>query len=408
MPFAATYWQNGSAGGTALSAANLNAREAALAAYTDALTGWGIDAWSEGVRTSTGDNSSALNTLIASAGARPIILRPGTYGFGSPIRPRNNTRIIAWDSPRWLDISLSTTVLRANTGFSGSALIHIADSVITGTGVPRAGLLSGISLDGNARTGSNIHGLMFEGDTPDWRISNLNIRNFSGSGLRMVAYQGRVPAELHADWIYSYGNTFHGFHLVDTWDDQFISCEAAGNFGSGWDMPASLGNTEFLLCGAEWNFGGHGFHLYGANDGPVFTCCTTDRNTHNGFLIASAPSNQMINMVGCKTRRDGRNGNAGGGNYAGLAIVGTSGSYAPPVNVVGLVQQTGRDDDGTGTVSPQIGVRTTYHGPVTISGSRLWGATTALSNAGTADVHVASGTLLTTGIAPSEVNTRQP
>lgn len=353
--------------------------------------------WSAGLQ-------AAVNAASANGGGA-IFVPPGTYGFSTPVELYRGVHLFGYDTPRWLSTSFSSTVLRANTGFTGTGLLRFTDKASTGGTYDPTGItVRNLSLDGNTQTGSGIHGIEITGSTRDNTISDVNIRDFSGSGLKMGSYSGRSPQEFRVRYVFSYGNAADGFNLAAGGDNQFLACEASTNGDYGWQITGGAGNSEFVNCSAEWNWK-HGLYIHTANDGPVFTNFVTDRNARDGVHIGSAASNQTISFVGLKTRRDGRNSGSGGGNYAGLRVQGTALSYAPPVQIIGLTQQVGRDDDGTGTYSPQIGVVATYHGSSYIQG-RVWGQATSMSDAGTADLTVGEGTYYVTGDPGSQTETR--
>lgn len=355
-----------------------------------------------------GDWGAPLQQLVDAAytaGGGMILVPPGTYAMTTGVLMREAVHIQGVEAPRWLAASASTTTFQAATGFAGDAMFTFADKDSTGHPVdPSGGSLRALNLDGNG-IGSGVAGVDLIGTCPDNALGYLNVRGFSGDGLRTADYSGDAPQLIHAEWVYCYGNAGHGFNIQSCADSQFVSCEAAANTGNGWDIPAGLGNSELLLCSAEWNRG-HGFYFYDTNDGPQLTLISTDSNYKHGVYFGSAPSNQVVQVNGLKTRRDGYNSGSGGGDYAGLAILGTSGSYAPPVQVNGLVQEVARDDDGvSGPYRPQIGVKVTYAGQVTING-RVWGQATAVSDAFTSDVDYGFGTVLTTGDPGSETDTK--
>lgn len=348
----------------------------------------------------------AMNDAEANGtGLITIPPRSTPYEFSKPIEMRRGVHILGVDTARWLESSHASTVLRAKTGFVGTGLVRFTDKASTGYANDCTGCsIRHLSLDGNGQTGSGIHGIEITGATRDNTISDVNVRDFSGSGVVMDWYSGRHPQEFRISYVFAYGNAADGFHLAAGSDNQFLSCEAAANEDYGWQITSGAGNSEFINCSAEWNWK-HGLYYHTANDGPVFVNFVTDRNAWDGVHIGSCPSNQAISFVGLKTRRDGRNSGAGGGNYAGLRIEGTALSYGPPVHITGLVQQVARDDDDTGTHSPQIGVVTSYHGASYIQG-RIWGQATSISNADNSTLNMGTGTTYVTGDPGSETETR--
>src|SRR5262245_17974967 len=112
----------------------------------------------------------------------------------------------------------------------------------------------------------------------------------------------------------------------------------------------------------------------GLNDDVLISGFSTDRNDQNGIYIVENNGNQPISIVGASLGRDGRNGGAGGGGFAGIRV-GIDGShFAAQVLMSDVTIRTGKDDDGSGTASPQYGIRhqNLYYGSAS---GQIWGVT---------------------------------
>jgi hypothetical protein len=93
----------------------------------------------------------------------------------------------------------------------------------------------------------------------------------------------------------------------------------------------------------------------------------------------------------------------GGGGYAGIFIQGTVSTSTCPVVINGLIESTGVDDNGSGPLSPQYGISSTYCRFLSVKGNP-WGVTSAWHDGGgNGQVRFDPTNLYTTGNPSSPV-----
>jgi hypothetical protein len=152
-----------------------------------------------------------------------------------------------------------------------------------------------------------------------------------------------------------------GIVIFKTSDVTLRDCLTENCAGHGFDIT-NLSNGMLLNCRAEHNGSaalGNGFNYNCTNSSTgsgtaMFIACSTDRNEGNGIEIASTNNSGVpVQLTGCRFRRDGANGNAGGGSLAGIYIH----NYPGAVCMDGTVVFPGVNDSGSGTNSPDIGLR---------------------------------------------------
>lgn len=270
------------------------------------------------------------------------------------------------------------------TPFTGTRVIQIVgDATVTGhpdiSGEQR---LVNLMLDGSQLTGTTIDGIYAVGNVQNVVLDNVCVRQMPNNGIITASRtDGKSPFSwrLHhvmVDNCHSNGIFFVGNTDLTLDDVQVIGCFAQGI------VLTNCTNTQVTNCRAEWS-GSHGFHITGAwgnwtgSGGMLMSNCSTDRNGGNGVLIdaTGATPIQIDNLL---TRRDGRNGGAGGGGFAGL----NCNAATVPI-VVGLVTcYPGIDDTGTGTNSPQYGARFTGCTFVAVAAGFLHAATAGWSDGG--------------------------
>ena len=127
----------------------------------------------------------------------------------------------------------------------------------------------------------------------------------------------------------------------------------------------------------------------------LFCGCTTDRNSHNGFLIdGSGGAAVPLTLSGCVLRRDGSDG---GNNRAGINVTGYfNGSTPATVAVTGCEVHPGSNDDGSGKYSPCNTIRATNNSRIRVTGGYYQSATTAWYKDSTSAI-VATGCDFATG-----------
>lgn len=265
--------------------------------------------------------------------------------------------------------------------------------------------LVNLMLDGSQLTGSSVDGVFAKGNVQNVVMENVCIRQMPNNGMVTAdRADGTFPYSwrLHhvmIDNCHANGILFTGNTDITLNDVQVIGCWAQGI------VLTNSTNAQLIACRTEWN-GSHGYHFTGnwgdwqGSGGMQMTGCSTDRNGQHGVLI-DATGNTPIMITGLMARRDGRNGGAGGGDYAGLAVIGAT----VPVTVDGVTCYPGVDDGGTSTNSPQYGVRLSGASSVTLDAAHLHANTAGLLDDGT-NTLVSLGPNIVTAVGATTVTTR--
>jgi hypothetical protein len=304
---------------------------ALLTKTNPAVTTYGADL------TGATDSTAALNAALA---AVPVVLPTwATPKITGPVNVPAGGLLMSGGFPQPIYTGPgSGAVLKVDASFSGS------NAVTVGNG----GFVGGIALDLSSAPAS-VAGIQ-GGSAANGTVKDVYIYKATGIGLDL----GNGAHGWHCDHVKVDGGSVQGVACGGHYDGQFYDVHVIGTAGHCWSIASEPPNTRFAHCRAEWaGTGKDGFHLAGAwNTGTgsgavVFDTCTTDRNDNHGFGISSTGTTPIV-LSNCSLRRDGRNGNSGGGNFGGLGLT----SCTSPVLARGLTTFTGVDDNGTGTNSP--------------------------------------------------------
>lgn len=266
-------------------------------------------------------------------------------------------------------------------GFTGTSVIQI---IADNDDISGEQHLTDLMIDGSLLGGSSIDGIYARGNVQNVVMDRVTVRQMPNNGI--------VTASRTSDGTYPYSWRLHhvmvdnchanGILFTGNTDLTLDDVQVIGCWGQGFVLT-NCTNTQLSECRAEWN-GSHGYHLTGnwgdwaGSGGMQVTGCQTDRNGQHGMLI-DATGNTPILVTGLQTRRDGRNGGAGGGNYAGLAVIGAT----VPVAIDGVTCYPGVDDEGASTNSPQYGARLSGSTTVLLDNAILHGNTAGLLDDGT-------------------------
>jgi hypothetical protein len=130
----------------------------------------------------------------------------------------------------------------------------------------------------------------------------------------------------------------------------------------------------------------------------------TDRNGWDGLRI-DASGNGAFLVTGFMSRRDGRNGGAGGGGYAGVAVK----NATAPVVLTGVTCYPGSDDGGGANASPDYGLSVSGSTSVQVGNSYLHATLGGLQNDGTnTTLVVGTGVQVASGPTTAPVRTLVP
>lgn len=359
------------------------------------------------------DDTAAINAaLLACPEGGEVFFPPGTYIISSPIIVRRNRGLRGTTAGLWPYDTGGPTRLKASAAFVGDALVRFKDEqeLYGSVGAAASGLYvgpndqSGMSLTRLTVDGFNvaggIDGIKGSGLARSVRLEDVTVRRCTGTSFHTVAYVRTDGLSYYPRGWRMIGCTSdsagaNGFALNLTNDTTLIDCLAVNSASHGFYVA---GPGELLMVGCRAPFNkGRGYYLTGTSYGNVLlSACTTDRNEQSGVYIDC--TRQPIVLSGLTLRRDGRNGNGGGGGYAGLYVSGAT----APIIADAISTETGQDDDGTGTMSPQYGLRVVNSTSVVVDSGVLWGNTAAiLDGGGNTNLRVAPAVVRGTGSSNS-------
>jgi hypothetical protein len=357
------------------------------------------------------DDTTAIQAAIDACDEGGIVYFPrGVYKTTATLDLTSGVTLLGSHSNLMLGPGMTVDdypcYIQPQTTFTGTAVIKIiGDDDGTHPDISGEQRILNLMFDGSLLTGSSIDGLYAEGNVQNVVMDNVCFRQMPNNGIVTASRtDGTYPYSwrLHhvmVDNCHGNGILFTGNTDVTLDDVQVIGCWAQGI------VLTNCTNGQLQSCRTEWN-GSHGYHITGAwgdwagSGGMQMTGCSTDRNGQHGVFV-DATGNTPILITGLMTRRDGRNGGTGGGNYAGLAVVGAT----VPVTVDGVTCYPGVDDGGSSTNSPQYGVRLSGSSTVTLDGAYLHANTAGLLDDGTSTM-VSLGPNIVTVAGATTVTTR--
>lgn len=338
----------------------------------------------------TTDDRAAIQATIDTAAALPggtVYFPPGTYLISDALTLKTGVTLQGSHGSAWpFRFPASSCVIKCSSSFAGECAISMLGKDITGsTGNEGAIRIFDLDLSGESLPAGSVSGIHAQGEVMDVALARMAIKQFTHNGIHTnVGTGSKAPHDWFMDSVVCYGNSSYGFSMSMT-DGYIRDCVASTNGLDGW-LLGPLGSLTMTGCQALFNTQ-HGFNVAGGTQvgnvtmlGPL-----TDRNGRDGIHLgtSSGSGSPPIVLTGAVLNRDGRNGNTGGGSYAGLRIDGC----ANPVIVNGITVNTGVDDDGSGTNSPQYGASLTgSNAYVQLSGGYLHGNTAGLNNDGTTTV----------------------
>ena len=340
-------------------------------------------------KTGTIDPTAAIQAAInACPPGGTVYLPAGVYATTSTLDLKNGVSLRSDRANMMVGPGMTGSeypcYIQPAAGFSGTSVIQIVgDDDGTHPDISGEQHITDLMLDGSQLGGSSIDGIYARGNVQNVVLDNVTIRQMPNNGIVTASrVDGTYPyswrlRHVMVDQCHANGLLLTGCTDVTLDDVQVIGC-----WGQGFILE-NCTNGQLLSCRAEWN-GSHGYHITGnwgdwdGSGGMQITGCQTDRNGQHGMLI-DATGNTPILVTGLQTRRDGRNGGAGGGNYAGLAVIGAT----VPVTIDGVTCYPGVDDGGASTNSPQYGARLSGSTTVMLDNAILHADTAGLLDDGT-------------------------
>lgn len=331
----------------------------------------------------TTDDYAGIQAAINACPAGGIVFfPPGQYRVTQTLVLPANITLLGTDGYRYEQFTGTPVYIKPYFGnFTGTALISVTES--DGWQLRNLAL---IGVGATAIGGGNIHGLLSTGFVKGAKIVDLEITNFTGDGIHTDTSSTGQPGGWEVSRLYSSNNNGYGWYSADPaskgisfTDSKIFQSECSVNATGGWRWDGCPTN-EFVGLWAAFNSGGDGFYLNGNGSNCQFTACQTDRNARNGWYykysetVTTRPAPHTLTLTGCIANRDGRNGNAGQGGYAGLRVEGTSsGNPAGLVTLNGFSTHVNLDDAGTGQLSPDYGIYATSASLILLSGGAIQG-----------------------------------
>lgn len=356
----------------------------------------------------TNDTAAIQEALDAAPDGGVVYLPEGAYRTSVPLvlPPTITLRGTRANMVDGLNLSDPPCYIQPLTGFTGPALIVLKDQASGGyADLPAEHRIHDLMLDGSTLDGTNpIDGISAQGNIQNVRLANVTIRRMSNNGIWTGGVTDAFPYSWRMHNVTVDSCRGSGIFVTRMANLTMVGCQVSGNWGRGMVLT-NIANSQMISCRAEWNIG-HGIHITGAwgngtgSGGMQMADCSTDRNGGDGVRV-DATGNGPVSVTGLTTRRDGRNGGSGGNNHAGLAIVGAT----MPVVASAVTCYPGVDDDGTGTNSPQYGIRVSGSTSVQLDGLYLHAAQEGLHDDGTS-TDVTLGTNITVASGPTTAPAR--
>ncbi|WP_151480617.1 right-handed parallel beta-helix repeat-containing protein [Streptomyces albicerus] len=331
------------------------------------------------------DDTAAIQAALAACPMGGIVYLPaGAYRTSAPLTIPPAVTLMGTHTNLMTVVGLvdPPCYIAPLASFVGDSVIKFLDQAEGGySTISAEHRILNVMIDGSAVATPGIDGILAKGNIQNVALRDVTIRKVTGAGINTQFNAGFFPYSWRCHRVMVDNCGWHGIHMQVMTDITLIDCQAIGNGANGFEIN-NAANSQAIGCRAEWN-AANGFHITGdwatgtGSGGMLLGDCSTDRNGFNGVLI-DAVGNGPIQIENLHTRRDGRNGGAGGGNYAGLAC----NAATVPV-VVGLVTcYPGVDDNGTQTNSPMFGARFTGCTYVSVSSGFLHAATDGWSDGG--------------------------
>lgn len=304
------------------------------------------------------------------------------------------------------DQAISLSYIQPSATFIGGAAIVLLGQLAGGyTEKSAEQRVRHLTINGD-ESPVDVHGIQGSDYIHGVTLEDVGIVRPTGKGIYTFTENGSQPFSWTMRRVMVDNSVGVGIHLINHSDFTGIDVISIGA-GSDNFILSNMPNSRMTNCRAEWSEG-HGYKIEGnwgtgsGSGGMVFTGCSTDRNFANGFDITST-GNAPISLIGCYTRRDGRNNNSGGGGFAGIYAA----AATTPLVISGWSQYPGQDDGGAGVNSPQIGGY--FHGNacVQVSGAYIHANTTGLDQA-TNTIYQANNLVTATGDTTAPVRTAIP
>ena len=346
------------------------------------------------------DTTNINQALAANLNGQNVVLAAGVFYVNSPLLippggvlkgqfANENTEISvhAWGScisavPAWKPVTIAGGTVDAVVACVGKEA----------GGYPFSGdecKVYGLMIDCRQvpRTLSSVDGLQIFGGVSRTHLERVLIAHPPRCGFNMVNDSfGNGPDATHLERVDVRYPGGVGFNHIKISDCTYFDCLCENGGADGFYIQNGS-NCVWTDCRSEHNAGnGYTYLCTSTSTGSGvarLVGCSSDRNEAHGIYITSSNgSGAPLVLSACAFRRDGRQGNVGGGVFAGITVS----SYPGPVQIGGCSVWPGVDDDNTGNSSPNHGLRladNTAATRVIVGASYIQGAGDFLSDDGT-------------------------
>jgi hypothetical protein len=263
-----------------------------------------------------------INAALAAlpSGKGRVILMEGTYHQLAPIT------LSTYNS---LEGQGFGTLLQAESGFSGSGQITLANNVVEQTRVMNLAIngykstvstnVAGIYYD---NSGSN--GFPFMHSDAHHFFSDLFIYDTRGDGFSLVGSTNVGPRVAMARNVAVYTCAGKGFNITAS-DCKFTACTAQNNYGTGFQIGSFAASGQFVNCKSAGS-GANGGYAASSLNGVGFRVTSgriqlTDCQAQDNYMIGFLIENQTI-LTGCVADSNGLGSTAGSGTGIGFDFKG--------------------------------------------------------------------------------------
>jgi hypothetical protein len=362
LPGRRTFFKAGGAvaAGAIAATAGVSTPAQAATAVTEGHLGLSVkDFGAVGDRTT--DDTAAIQNALNTATPGDIVFLPvGEYATSAPLVVPPGVTLMGThgnhiDEGDATFVPTGSRIIPLAT-FKGAACIMIVNKTTGGYAADSAEQrLFTLTLNGSRlAAGSGVDGIQFYGKIHGVIVRDVSIFQFPNHGIwATYGTETSGPKSLYSsrfERVAVKASGGIGYSFNNTTDSQFTDLESIQAGGDGFFI-SGCGNSCFTNCRAEWS-SFHGFEVQGSTGIVELLGCSTDRNNWNGVVVNSGTVDGVVLLNGLRLNRDGKNGTSGGGGYAGLRITGAK----TAILVTALAVETGLDDGGGGTRSPQWGV----------------------------------------------------
>lgn len=351
----------------------------------------------------------AVDAAFAEGGGI-VMLSSGSFNLSAPITLHPTVTLQGTHADQIFNPGqiVSQTYLRPQNPFSGGAAIVLLGQTAGGyTNKSAEQRIFNITIDGSV-SAANVHGIQASDYIHGVVLRDVAIKQVTGKGIYTFTENAAQPFSWTFHRVMVDNSNDVGIHLINHSDCTMVDVISIGAGGNNYTL-SNMPNSRLIGCRAEWS-DAHGFYVTGnfgtgqGSGGLSMTGCSTDRNSFNGVYI-DATGNAPITINGLMSRRDGRNNNLGGGNYAGVNVT----NATAPVIIGNWTNYPGVDDNGTGVNSPQYGGSFTNVSVVQVENSYLHANTAGVFNGGSNDIlKIGSNVVYATGPTTTPVRSVDP